>query len=80
VRRRERKMASPGMRPLPWFAADSPLEQRRFELMVPSRTPAFRGRHMGPATAPGFGVGPLEKRQRSAELSAAAMSRPCGRY
>jgi hypothetical protein len=48
VRRRERKMASPGMRPLPWFAADSPLEQRRFELMVPSRTPAFRGRHMGP--------------------------------
>jgi hypothetical protein len=23
-------------------------EQRRFELMVPPRTPAFRGRHMGP--------------------------------
>jgi hypothetical protein len=27
------------------FASDSPLEQRRFELMVPPRTPAFRGRH-----------------------------------
>jgi hypothetical protein len=40
------------------FAPDSPLEQRRFELMVPPRTPAFRGRHMGPATAPGFGVAP----------------------
>jgi hypothetical protein len=40
------------------FAADSPLEQRRFELMVPPRTPAFRGRHMGPATARGFGVAP----------------------
>src|ERR1700751_1428776 len=25
---------------------------------VPPRTPAFRGRHMGPATAPGFGVAP----------------------
>jgi hypothetical protein len=25
--------------------------------MVPPRTPAFR-RHMGPATAPGFGVAP----------------------
>jgi NAD(P)-dependent dehydrogenase (short-subunit alcohol dehydrogenase family) len=33
------------------FVADSPVEQRRFELMVPPRTPAFRGRHMGPATA-----------------------------
>jgi hypothetical protein len=27
------------------FAMDSALEQRRFELMVPPRTPAFRGRH-----------------------------------
>ena len=26
------------------FAPDSLLEQRRFELMVPPRTPAFRGR------------------------------------
>jgi hypothetical protein len=26
------------------FALDSLLEQRRFELMVPPRTPAFRGR------------------------------------
>ena len=26
------------------FAQDSPLEQRRFELMVPPRTPAFRAR------------------------------------
>src|SRR5690348_16831033 len=34
------------------FAA-SPLEQRGFELMVPPRTPAFRVRHMSPATAPG---------------------------
>jgi hypothetical protein len=41
--------------------------------MVPPRTPAFRGRHMGPATASGFGVArPPEKRQRSAELSATA--------
>jgi hypothetical protein len=37
---------------------DCLLEQRRFELMVPPRTPAFRGRHMGPATAFGFGVAP----------------------
>jgi hypothetical protein len=37
---------------------DCLLEQRRFELMVPPRTPGFRGRHMGPATAPGFGVAP----------------------
>jgi hypothetical protein len=29
------------------FAADSPLEQRRFELMVPPRTPEFRGRQGG---------------------------------
>ena|SRR5438045_4091543 len=31
---------------------DSPLEQSGFELMVPPRTPAFRARHMGSATAP----------------------------
>ena len=40
--------------------------------MVPPRTPAFRGRHMGPATAAGFRIRPPEKRQRSAELSATA--------
>ena len=54
------------------FAPDSLLEQRRFELMVPPRTPAFRGRHMGPALLPVSESRPPEKRQRSAELSATA--------